>query len=107
MMPKSTTLTKIEIHGYESSAYYLQEVCEFSLTMQSLGSNGMPLAEYSYTDTTQDTETWDGGIWYNASTGSEITEINDVSVGGGEGFWVDAPALEDCTEFVMVFPACM
>jgi hypothetical protein len=106
MMPQGTTLTQIEIQGYENSEYYLSNL-EFGLSMQSLASNGMPLAEYAYTDLSDDCETWNCGVWYNAATGTEVTNEEDVEIGAGEGFWVDTPTLEDCEEFIMVFPACL
>ena len=108
MMPTPTTLTKLEIHGYEKSEWYLQNVYEFTVTMQSLGNDGMPLATYAYSDTTEDMETWVGGKWYDAMHGGiEITSENDVTINPGEGFWADTPELEDCTQFLMVFPKCL
>ena len=107
MMPTVAKMSQVEIQGYEDSSYYLETVCEFNLTMQSLGSNGMPLATYAYTDVTDDCETWNGGQWSNVDTGDDITSEDDVEIGAGEGYWVDCPALEDCEKFTMVFPACI
>ena len=105
MLPTSTSISKIEIHGYEDSSEYLGQM-GFCLTMQSLGDNGMPLVTYIYTDSSDDCATWNGG-WWEDNSGNVIDSDNDVVVGAGEGFWVDAPALEDCALFTMVFPGCL
>ena len=104
MLPAPTTLSKIEIQGYEDNEYYLTEEYAFVLTMQSLKSNGMPDAEYQWYDTTDDGENWNGGVWSNFVTGDEITPSNDVTIGAGEGFWVDPPERQGSTAFYFVVP---
>lgn len=104
MLPAPTTLSKIEIHGYEDSAEFLMEM-GFSVTMQSLGSDGMPLATYEFADASDDMETWNGGKWYDFDTKEEITSDNDVTIIAGEGFWATSPDLKtDTEEFVFVIP---
>ena len=107
MMPASVKLSEIEIQGYEDSEYYLTEELGFSMSMQSLKSNGMPLVTYVWTDSTDDMETWDGGKWLNASTMEEITSENDVTVAAGEGFWATCPDLHDCEKFTFVVPGVL
>ena len=104
MLPAPTTLSKIEIQGYEDNEYYLTEEYAFGLTMQSLKSNGMPQAEYLWSDTTDDGENWNGGVWSDFDTGDEITAANDVTIGAGEGFWVDPPERQGSKAFYFVVP---
>ena len=103
MLPAPTTLSKIEIQGYEDSEYYLGEMA-FAMSMQSLMSNGMPQATYMWADESLDMENWEGGKWVDTDTGSDITTDNDVTIAAGEGFWATAPDLQDCTSFTFVIP---
>ena len=107
LMPTATTLSQIEIQGYENSEYYLCVELMFGMTMQSLKSNGMPQVTYQYSDSTDDCATWNGGQWFNLDTGAEITTDNDVTIAAGEGFWASAPDLQDCDAFTFVVPACL
>ena len=104
MMPAAVNLSTIEIQGYEDSMEYLMEM-GFSVTMQSLLSNGMPSVTYEWSDASEDMETWVGGAWYNQDTTELITKENDVVIAPGQGFWADAPELKDCTAFHFVVPA--
>ena len=104
LLPASTTLSKIEIQGYEDNAYYLTEEWAFGLTLQSLKSNGMPRHTYLWSDSTDDGETWNGGVWSDTDTGDEITSENDVTIAAGEGFWVDPPERQGSKAFYFVIP---
>ena len=106
-MPTDTGLSKIEIHGYEDNEYYLTEECAFVLTMQSLNSDGSPKYTYQYADESDGESTWMGGIWSDAKTGTVIDKANDVTIGAGEGFWLDCPPLHDSATFTFVVPACL
>ena len=104
MMPASVKLSEVEIQGYENSEYYLMEELSFTMSMQSLKSNGMPEATYAWTDTTDDMENWNGGKWINLDTGADVTAENDVTIAPGEGFWASCPDLKDCAAFKFVVP---
>ena len=104
MMPTSVKLSEIEIQGYEESEYYLTEELGFTMSMQSLMSNGMPQATYVWTDSTDDMETWNGGKWINADTMEDITSENDVTVAAGEGFWATCPDLQGSKKITFVVP---
>lgn len=104
MMPAAIKLSQVEIQGYENSEYYLTEELGFTMSMQSLMSNGMPKATYAWTDSTDDMATWNGGKWINLSTGADITTESDVTVEAGEGFWATCPDLHDCQKILFVVP---
>ena len=104
MMPSSVKLSEIEIQGYEDSEYYLTEELGFTMSMQSLMSNGMPQATYIWTDSTEDMVTWTGGKWINASTKEDITSEKDVTVAAGEGFWATCPDLQGSKRITFVVP---
>lgn len=104
MMPAPVKLSEIEIQGYEDSVYYLTEELSFTMSMQSLKSNGMPLVTYAWTDSTDDMENWNGGKWINTDTMEEITSEKDVTIAAGEGFWASCPDLQDCSKFTFVVP---
>ena len=107
MMPVPVKLSEIEIHGYENSTYYLTEELGFTMTMQSLKSNGMPQATYGWADSTEDMANWNGGKWINVTTGEDITSEKDVTVAAGEGFWASCPDLQDCEKFTFVVPQAL
>ena len=94
-------------HGYEDNEYYLTEECAFVLTMQSLNSDGSPKYTYQYADESDGESTGMGGIWSDAKTGTVIDKDNDVTIGAGEGFWLDCPPLHDSATFTFVVPACL
>ena len=104
MLPASTTLSKIEIQGYEDNEYYLTEDYAFVFTMQSLKSNGMPQATYQWYDETGDGVSWNGGSWSDYTTGKKITSENDVTIAAGEGFWADPPERRGSEAFYFVVP---
>lgn len=103
MLPAPAKLSTIEIQGYEDNEYYLGEM-GFTMSMQSLKSNGMPQATYMWADESQDMESWDGGKWFNVQTGDEITATSDVTIAPGEGFWATAPELQGSKAFYFVVP---
>ena len=111
VMPVDTTLSQVEVQGYEDSEMYLYGYMGFTLTMQKLKNNGSPQATYLWSDAAMDpgdgSLVWEGGKWKDADTMVEITKDNDVAYPAGKGFWVDCPDLEDCDAFVFAFPKCL
>lgn len=107
MMPVPVKLSEVEIHGYEDSAYYLTGELSFTMSMQSLKSNGMPQATYAWTDSTEDMANWNGGKWINTDTMEDVTSEKDVTIAAGEGFWASCPDLQDCEKFTFVVPQAL
>lgn len=52
----SVYLTELKIVGYENNQYYLDNL-EFTVSFQRRSSNGMPYAEYAFTDLSDDCAT--------------------------------------------------
>ena len=95
-------LSELKVTGYENSEHWTWDDYAFSgLVIQRRSSNGMPYAEYAYTDE-WDEENWYNPHWINTDTGATITPENDVTFKAGDGLWTQAPELYDCEGYYFV-----
>ena len=108
MMPAATKLTKVEVQGYQDSAYWQGKYQCPNIYLKKLMTSGATEITYIWVDLFDEEieGEWDGGHW-EIMDGDPITTENDVTINPGQGYFVQADQIRDCKAYTLVFPACL